>query len=390
MGWNGPCGRIISLATIIHRISRLRCPARQQYLGNQAKPQLVRNAANTINFFRNLLGRRYVSLSQPCLNAFFFSQQKLTARECGPFPVSYSELSDSEKERSSSKVIDVNGVPSFKVEIDGKETVLSAHDVAVRYLRSLLGSAQDFLSGVPIAGAVLGVPLWFSAKQMDAVCAAAKEAGIEVLQLIPEPIAAVVAYGLTSPRGPGRLPAHPDGAEGPAYQAGAELDRNVLVLDMGGTSTDITLLSAREGLYAPLAFVHDPALGGRALDDALVQHFAKEFTKKTKIEITPDNARAWAKLRNEAEVTKRALSASNSAQCSVESLAEGIDFSGSVNRMRLDILGGTVYGKVQQRVEEVLQEAGIEACQVDEVSIYGPYISGWSPAGSKDRDRTTA
>ncbi|KAN0063773.1 Hsp70 protein that interacts with Zuo1p [Thecaphora frezii] len=313
----------------------------QVYLGNQATPQLVRNAPNVIDKFVNLLGR------------------------------SFSDLSDDEKARASAPVIDHNGVPAFKVAIDGNDTVLTAHDVAVRFLRSLFLTAKDFLSGVPIAGAVLSVPTWFSEAQIAALKAAATEAGLIVLQMIAAPSAALAAYGLTAPQPLGKLPAHPDGVEGAPYPAGKELDRNVVVVDMGGSSTDVTVIAARAGLYATLASIHDLSVGGFTLDQALINFFAKEFTKKTKVTIGEGDKRAWAKLRNEAEFTKRALSASNSAQCSVESLAEGIDFTGSVNRMRFDMLAGPSYAKVVGAVEKALEQAKLEACQVDEVVLVG-------------------
>lgn len=301
----------------------------------------MRNAPNVIDNFVNLLGR--------------------------PF----SSLSESEKERASAAVIDVGGAPGFKVEIDGKETTLSVHDVSVRFLRSLFLTAKDFLSGVPIAGAVLSVPQWFPEAQIGALKAAAEEAGLIVLQIIPASAAALAAYGLTAPAGPGQLPAHPDGVDSAPYPTAKALDRNVVVVDMGGSSTDVTVLSARAGLYTALAYLHDAAVGGTTLDSALVAFFAKEFTKKTKITIADTDKRAWAKLRNEAEFTKRALSASNSATCSVESLAEGVDFTGSVNRMRFDMLAGAAYGKVVGGVEKALAEAGLEACQVDQVVLAG-------------------
>ncbi|SNX87434.1 related to SSZ1 - regulator protein involved in pleiotropic drug resistance [Melanopsichium pennsylvanicum] len=313
----------------------------QVYLANQATPQLVRNAPNVIDNFVNLLGR--------------------------PF----STLTDAEKKRASAPVIDLNGTPGFNVEIDNKPTTLTVHDVSVRFLRSLFLTAKDFLSGVPIAGAVLSVPQWFPQEQISALKTAAQEAGLIVLQVIPASAATLAAYGLTSPAAHAQLPAHPDGVDSAPYPVEKALDRNVVVVDMGGSSTDITVLSARSGLYTTLAYSHHATLGGTTLDSALINFFAKEFTKKTKITIADTDKRAWAKLRNEAEFTKRALSASNSATCSVESLAEGVDFTGSVNRMRFDMLAGPAFGKVVANVEECLNQAGLEACQVDEVVLAG-------------------
>lgn len=307
-------------------------------MGNAATPQLIRNAHNVIDNFVHLAGR------------------------------SFADLSDAEKRRNSAQVLDEGGKPAFRVQIDGKDTVLSVHDVLVRFIGSLYGSAKDFLSGVPIAGAVLSVPLWYTDAQIKALEAAAKDAGVAVLQIIPVSVSPLVAYGLTSPSEAGGLP---DGGHGETYAPEKVLDRTVMVVDFGGTSCDVTLVAARAGIYSVLSYVHDATIGGRAIDDALVAHFAREFAKKTKVTIGEQDARAWAKLRNEAEVAKRALSASNSAQCSVESLAEGIDFSGSVNRMRLNLLAGNVYAQAQADMRRALEEAHLDACQVDEVVFAG-------------------
>ena len=313
----------------------------QVYTGNEATPQLVRNAQNTIDGFVNLVGRKY------------------------------SELQPEELKRKSAQVIDVNDTPSFRVEIDGKETVLSAHDVLVRFIGVLYGAAKDFLSGVPIAGAVLSVPIWWADAQIKALETAAADAGLQVLQVIPVAASTLVAYGLTQPGARGELPSHPDGDQGKPYAPEKTLDRNVVVVDFGGSSLDVTVVACRAGLYSVLAYVHDKTIGGRSLDDVLVEYFAKEFTKKTKVTIGEGDARAWAKLRNEAEVTKRSLSASNSAQCSVESLAEGLDFSGSVNRTRFNLLAGSVYQRASANVTEAIKQAKLDACQIDEVLLAG-------------------
>ncbi|PWN42621.1 actin-like ATPase domain-containing protein [Ceraceosorus guamensis] len=316
----------------------------QVYIGQQATPQLVRNAPNVIDRFVSLLGR------------------------------SYKELSSSELARDSAQVLDKNGVPSFEVEIDGKKTVLSAHDASVRYIASLFATAKDFLSGVPIAGAVLSVPLSFTAAQSAGVRKAAQEAGLIVLETLAAPSAALVGYGITLPGPRGELPSNPEGDESghqTTYAPGRALDRTIAVVDVGAETTTATIVAARAGLYALLSS-STSQVGGKGIDDALLQFFAKEFTKKTKVSIKETDTRSWAKLRIEAEKTKKALSASSGAQqCSVESLAEGLDFSGSINRVRLDMLSGKVYDEVIQTLKAALENAKLDASQVDEVILAG-------------------
>lgn len=322
--------------------TRISFAGEQVYVGNQATAQLVRNAANTIDAFVSLLG------------------------------LPFDKISEADKKRVSSPVVDLAGQPGFNVTINGKPNQLTVAQVAERFIAALYGSALDFLSGAKVAGVVLSYPPFFTAPQISALKSAAEAAGLNVLQLIPAPAAALTAYHLTTPGPHGALPSHPDGDQHTVeYDPTQVLDRNVVVLDVGGTTTDVTVVAARAGLYAERAYVHDVSAAGVAIDDALMKHFAKEFTKKSKVTIAEDNKRAWAKLRNEVEVTKRSLSASNSAQCSVESLADGIDFTATINRMRLDMLASPIYLNAVKQVERALDQAKLEPANVDEIVLAG-------------------
>ncbi len=110
----------------------------------------------------------------------------------------------------------------------------------------------------------------------------------------------------------------------------------------------------------------------------LCKHFAKEFTKKTKVALeipcgpdsSPADKRAEAKLRLAVEHTKRSLSASSgAATCAVESLKEGMDLSAAINRMRFDGLAAGVYRQVGAKVKSVIEECGLDIAQVDEVRL---------------------
>lgn len=253
---------------------------------------------------------------------------------------------------NSAPIVDSNGVPAFTVEIDGKPTTLTAHECAVRYLAVLLSYATDFL-GRPITHAILSVPAEFTPAQAKALTAAAEEAKIKVLQTVTESAAALAAYAQTTLDEEDKVPS---------------IDRNTVVLDVGGSSTTVTVVAVRDGLFFPLSTVTDSNLGGEAFDAKLMDWFGKEFTKKTKVPLEASNHRALMKLRLQVEVTKKSLSASNSAPCSVESLAEGMDFHGSVNRMRFDLLSSAIYSKIIGKVEEALEKAKLDILQVQEVS----------------------
>lgn len=256
---------------------------------------------------------------------------------------------------NSAPIVDSNGQPAFTVTIDEKPTTLTVHDCVVRYLRVLLSYATDFL-GRPVTDAVLTVPASFTSAQTDALLAAAKEAGINVRQTIPESAAALAAYQSTEITTEGEPLA---------------IDRNAVVLDVGATTTTATVVAIRDGLFHPLATVSDSSLGGDKLDEKLMDFFGKEFTKKTRIPVEASNHRAQMKLRLAVEVTKKSLSASNSAPCSIESLAEGMDFHGTVNRMRFDLVAASIYSGIIAKVEEALKQAKLDPLEVQEVVLVG-------------------
>ena len=112
----------------------------------------------------------------------------------------------------------------------------------------------------------------------------------------------------------------------------------------------------------------------------LLKHFAKEFTKKTKTALdlpcaesaSAADKRAEAKLRLAVEHTKRSLSASTgAATCAVESLKDGLDLSTSINRMRFDALAGPVYRQIGAALTKIVEEAGLDLAQIDEVLLAG-------------------
>ena len=102
--------------------------------------------------------------------------------------------------------------------------------------------------------AVVTVPAYFGIREREATGQACLLAGIEVLELIGEPVAAAIHYGLT----------------------GRDRDRVVLVYDLGGGTFDATIL--RTGRHAEvIATDGDTELGGADWDRRLAGHLLTQF-----------------------------------------------------------------------------------------------------------------
>ncbi|RSL92224.1 hypothetical protein CDV31_015254 [Fusarium ambrosium] len=292
-----------------------------EYYGGQAKNFLVRNPDNTIANFKDFLGQDFKAI-------------------------------DPTHSHASAHPQDAAGSVVFTVKDKGSEdeaSSVSISEVATRYLRRLVGSASDYL-GKKVTSAVITVPTNFSEKQREALIQAANNAGIEVLQLIADPVAAVLAYD-----------ARPE--------ATVE-DKIIVVADLGGTRSDVAVVASRGGMYTILATAHDYDYAGVHLDQALMDHFAKEFQKKHNVD-PRENARSLAKLRLESEATKRALSLGSNAQFSVESLADGFDFSITINRIRYEMVARKVFEGFNRLIEGVVKKAGLDVLDIDEVILSG-------------------
>ncbi|KAH7236007.1 Hsp70 protein-domain-containing protein [Fusarium tricinctum] len=291
-----------------------------EYYGGQAKAFLVRNPDNTISSFRDFLGQEFKSIDPTHCHA-------------------------------SAHPKDVSGTVAFSVndKNDEEASTVSVSEASTRYLRRLVGSASDYL-GKKVTSAVVTVPTNFSEKQREALIKSANDAGLEILQLISDPVAAVLAYD-----------ARPE--------ATVE-DKIVVVADLGGTRSDVAVVASRGGLYTILATAHDYEFAGVHLDQALMEHFAKEFQKKHNID-PRNNPRSLAKLRLESEAAKRALSLGSNAQFSVESLADGFDFSVTINRIRYEMVARKVFEGFNRLIEGAVKKAGLDVLDIDEVILSG-------------------
>lgn len=224
---------------------------------------------------------------------------------------------------------------------------VSISEITTRHLRRLKKSAIEYL-GKEVNAAVVTVPSDFTDAQREALVASAKAAGLEILQLIHEPIAAALAYD--------------------ARPEAVVTDKLVVVADLGGNRSDAAVIACRGGMYTTLATAHDYELGGSVLDKIVIDHFAKEFMKKHKTD-PRENARGLAKLKLEGEATKRALSLGTNANLSIESLTDGVDFSSTVNRTRYELLSNKVFGQFTDLIQQVVKKAELDVLDIDEVCL---------------------
>ncbi|HEY1583321.1 MAG TPA: Hsp70 family protein [Chthoniobacterales bacterium] len=135
-------------------------------------------------------------------------------------------------------------------------TKYSAEELSALILKKLKSDAEKYLK-VPVTDAVITVPAYFNDSERTATITAGRLAGLNVLQIINEPTAAALAYGLDK----------------------LDEDQTVFVFDLGGGTFDVTLMRIEGHRLEMIATNGDHRLGGKDWDDVLVNHVAEEFDK---------------------------------------------------------------------------------------------------------------
>jgi molecular chaperone DnaK len=137
----------------------------------------------------------------------------------------------------------------------------SAPAVSSLILRSLVADA-GFATGDSPSAAVITVPAYFGDEERRATVLAGTYAGLDVVDVLSEPIAAALAYGF------GRLGGDP--ATGDSHET-------VLVYDLGGGTFDATVIELADRRISVLAVEGDHQLGGADWDERVALHLSRRF-----------------------------------------------------------------------------------------------------------------
>ncbi|CAI4218664.1 unnamed protein product [Parascedosporium putredinis] len=293
---------------------------KERLIGEAAKNQAAMNPRNTVFDVKRLIGRRF---DDPTVKKDM---------ESWPF-----------------KVIDDGGNPKVEVEYLGETKSFSAQEISAMVLVKMKEIAEAKL-GKKVEKAVITVPAYFNDNQRQSTKDAGAISGLNVLRIINEPTAAAIAYGLGSGK--------------------TAKERNVLIYDLGGGTFDVSLLNIQGGVFTVKATSGDTHLGGQDFDTNLLEHCKKEFSRKTKKDLSSD-PRALRRLRTACERAKRTLSSGAQATIEIDSLFDGEDFAMQITRARFEDLNAKAFNGTLEPVATVLKDAAIEKGEVDEIVLVG-------------------
>ncbi|KEH25725.1 heat shock cognate 70 kDa-like protein [Medicago truncatula] len=294
----------------------------ERMIGDAAFNIAASNPTNTIFDAKRLIGRKF---SDPIVQ----SDVKLW-----PFKV----------------IGDLNDKPMIVVNYNDEEKHFAAEEISSMVLVKMREIAETFLGSI-VEDVVITVPAYFNDSQRQSTRDAGAIAGLNVLRILNEPTAAAIAYGLDLK----------------PFNHGC---RNVFIFDLGGGTLDVSVLTFENGDINVKATGGDTHLGGQDFDNAMVNHFVKEFLRKHKLDISGD-PRAIRRLKTACERAKCTLSSNNKTDIEIDCLYKGEDFSSVISRGIFDNLSKSLFDRCMESVEKCIEDSGIVKSKIHDVVLVG-------------------
>ena len=231
--------------------------------------------------------------------------------------------------------------------------------------------------GREVRNAVITVPAYFNSSQKHATRDAAKIAGLNPVRIINEPTSAAMACD---------------------FHRIDDL-KNILVFDLGGGTYDISVICSSKGSLNVQATKGDMMLGGLDLDQVIVKicerKIQSELTLRNGVVLEDDDIVPPAlekmirrKLRLVCEQAKLTLSWELTAVIRVDKIVidhptyNDLDFVHEISRDDFETAAQPVFARLEQPLNDVIEEAQMSREEIDEVVIVGgstriPWVKQW-------------
>ncbi len=186
---------------------------------------------------------------------------------------------------------------------------------------------------------VITCPAYFGEAERNATRLAGELAGLNVLQILDEPAAAALFYGMNNLGG----------------------RQNAVVYDLGGGTFDVTVVSVDDAEIKIVCSDGDHRLGGKDWDDALVRFLVSEFENSTGVEDILSDPETSYDLRYDAEKAKQTLTNREATKVRVSSGGERVNVE--ITRERFEELTRDLVDRTidfTRSVLEVAKNKGVE------------------------------
>jgi molecular chaperone DnaK len=204
--------------------------------------------------------------------------------------------------------------------------------ISALILSALARDAQSD-TGRPVSEVVITVPAYFGLLEKDATRSAGEIAGLKVIGIVPEPVAAALHYGVSG------------SADGTTF----------LVYDLGGGTFDISLITMTDTSVEVLAVGGNHRLGGADWDEKLFGYLLDQLTGQWGDDSARDDEQELQELRAITEQVKKDLSRAESKK--VIRRYSGTSASVTVTRQQFEEMTAELLDETIRITRQTLDEA---------------------------------
>lgn len=246
------------------------------------------------------------------------------------------------------------GKENDKVTLNGIQ--YSAPEISAYILKKITSDANEELrqtgvlqQGEAIKDVVITCPAYFGMNERQATKTAGELAGLNVLNIINEPTAAAISYGVS----------------------GTEKNEKVLVYDLGGGTFDITVMNISGNDISVVCTGGDDQLGGKDWDEALMDYVVQRYQEEMGEDLTED-PEVISALYVDVETWKKSLTTREKVNISVNGPAGR--FREELTRSKYEELTKSLLDRTKNLLDEILETAGKQQCsiaQLDKILLVG-------------------
>uniref|UniRef100_A0A8C1I515 Heat shock 70 kDa protein 4L-like n=1 Tax=Cyprinus carpio TaxID=7962 RepID=A0A8C1I515_CYPCA len=300
--------------------------SKNRTIGNAAKSQIITNFKNTVHGFKKFHGRAF--------------DDQFVQGEKSKLPYSLHKLD--------------NGSTGIKVRYLNEDKVFTIEQMTAMLLTKLKETSEHALKK-PVVDCVISVPSFFTDVERRSLMDATQIAGLNCLRLINDTTAVALAYGIYKQDLP-----NPE-----------EKPRNVVFVDIGHSSYQVSVASFNKGKLKVLATAFDPYLGGRNFDEMLVEYFCEDFKNRFKLNVK-DNPRALLRLYQECEKLKKLMSANSSdLPLNIECFMNDIDVHGKMNRLQFEEMCAHLLMRVEAPLKSAMEQSKLSRDEIYAIEVVG-------------------
>lgn len=236
------------------------------------------------------------------------------------------------------------------IEVKMSDKWYRPEEISAMILAKIKADAEARL-GEPVTEAVITVPAYFNDTQRQATKDAGKIAGLDVKRIINEPTAAALAYGFNKAK-----------------------EEKIAVFDFGGGTFDISILEVGDSVVEVKSTDGDAHLGGKDIDQKIINWLAEEFKKQHGIDVRKD-ALALQRLDEAAEKAKIELSTAIQTEVNIPFITSGENGPQhlliTMTRAKLEELSREFIDRAMEITKRAMEASPFKVADINEVILVG-------------------